>query len=142
MSFYRVRVGQVLGINDGEKSIEKVGGDILELNERQALELSHKVDECDEAGNLLAKPTDTTAVEKQLATARPHERISILEVEREKVAAQLKAIDDRIEAEKKAPKNDIAADTPPAPEIPGAGPSATAAATKAGPKKGAEVKQQ
>lgn len=110
MSFYKVRPGQSFGQNDGEQSIERKGGEVVELDDRIARELAHKVDPSDEQGNLLVPNDDgSPQVDHLLQGSQPHERVSLLTTEREKVAAQLEALDARIADEQKAEDERVAA---------------------------------
>jgi hypothetical protein len=85
--------GQVLG-----------EGTDVDLRTEIAHEVKHLVDEVLPTGELVPIGTGdqaTADLQAQLETARPHERISILEAARARVSGDVKAIDAEIAAERK-----------------------------------------
>ncbi len=93
---YRVRPGQQL------PHLGKVlfGGDSVELPQHIALEVRHLIDPVGADGKIQPWPTDqAAALQHELSTAKPHERISILRQFRATGAAQLADLDREIAAE-------------------------------------------
>ena len=93
---YRVRPGAQLA-HHGKVLI---GGDTVELPQHVALEVRHLIDPVGADGKVKPWPADpVAALAAELATAKPHERISILRMHRDRNAANLADIDREIEAE-------------------------------------------
>lgn len=93
---YRVRPGQQLAHNG------KVlfGGETLDLPQHLALEVRHLVDPVGADGKVKPWPTDpVAALAAELSTAKPHERISILQQHRARATSHLDDIDREIAAE-------------------------------------------
>jgi hypothetical protein len=104
-------------------------GTDVELTPAIAYEVRHAVDEVTATGEIRAigaSEPDAAALERALATARPHERISLLEEARARTAGDLKTLDAQIAAERKrldteAPKGDARPPASPRPKAVGDG---------------------
>lgn len=95
---YRVRHGQVLA----HCGALVRGGEVVDLSPEVAYEVRHLVDPVGADGKVTAWPTDAaTQLAKDLAAARPHERISILQAAREHRQIDLATIDADIAAEER-----------------------------------------
>mgnify|MGYP001170005074 CR=1 FL=1 len=84
----------------GAQRVDFHGGDIIEVPERIAAELTDKIQPVDELGTVVAR---TVGILDVLSTAMPHEKLSIIDVERARLKAlppsdwvreDLKALDD------------------------------------------------
>jgi len=96
MNRYRVIPGQQLA-HHGQVYR---GGDLVELDDAIALEVRSLITPVDAAGKPKAWPTDAAgALAADLAKARPHERISILQAARAAGQAHVADIDREIAAE-------------------------------------------
>jgi hypothetical protein len=105
---YRVKPGKELAHDGGVK----VGGADVEIRTDIAHEIRHLVDEVQPDGTV--KPighaeAEASVLEQELASAQPHERVSILQAARDAVAARLTTLDAAIAAEDKAEKDAKAA---------------------------------
>lgn len=98
-ALYRVRPGMLLP----HAGTRYAHPDVVELPRHVAVELTHLVVEVDVLGAEVLP--DTFAAE--LEASRPHERSSLLQAEREKVARRLEELDVAIRAEA---SKDIAAE--------------------------------
>jgi hypothetical protein len=78
---YRIRVGQVLS----HKGTMYSEGQIVELDDRIAAEVSSKIDPCTAEGETVT----LTPAEQLVANARQHEKISLLEAEKKRLQGAL-----------------------------------------------------
>lgn len=108
MGFYRVKPGTTLG--HGGKTYSE--GDVVEIPDHVAAEgnVREKVDPSDAAGNLADPPSQ---LESQMASARAHERISLIEIELGKAKARVTELEDRLAKEKALQAKAMAAETAP-----------------------------
>jgi hypothetical protein len=97
MPRYKVRDGAVLAY--GGKVLEAGAEVVLTVDQASDQAIAAAVAEVDALGNPMSRATDDARFEAELAAARKHERISILEQERERVAARLAQLDAAIAAE-------------------------------------------
>lgn len=94
MGFYRVREGQEVG----QSGVTRTGGDILDIPDTVGAELQSagKVDPCDESGHVVVAPADQADLERQLARSRPHERVSLVQMEIDRLKKALEAAEARL----------------------------------------------
>lgn len=111
MAFFKVRDGVSIGHNG--KDVH--GGDVIELPEHFKAELSGRADLCDAEGNVIDLATDQPALATSAGfeTRPAHERVSLLEQERDRLQAALDSIEtaiERAQADAEKPRE-------PAPEV-------------------------
>jgi len=98
MAFMKVLPGQEIGQTgaDGPKTFR--AGEVFEVPDHQVNEFRHRAVPSDEAGNVMEEQPST--FEGDLSRSMPHERVSLLEQERDRLQQQLDTINQRIESEK------------------------------------------
>jgi hypothetical protein len=93
MAFVKVIPGQEVGQN-GKTFRED---DVFEVPDHLVKELAHKVLPCDEQGNLTEMPE--SGIEGDLKAAQPHERLSIMQGERDRLQQRVQQLDEQIATE-------------------------------------------
>lgn len=114
MAFVKVIPGQEVGQN-GKIYREN---EVLEVPDHLVKELAHKVLPSDEQGNVIEQPDEN--IDAQVASAAPHERLSILQGERDRLAQSLEKLDAQIATETQRAQQDGGAQPPGTPIAPGA----------------------